>query len=62
MELFFVVFKNKNEDKFKMFSNHLFDDIKKAEYCGKSSMKRGFEHKVLDYNSENHDRYWNEKE
>jgi len=25
-------------------------------------MKRGFEHKVLDYNSENYDRYWNEKE
>jgi len=24
-------------------------------------MKRGFEHKVLDYNSDNYDRYWDEK-
>ena len=42
-----------------MFSNIIFDDEKKAEYFGKTSMKRGFEHKVLEYNSENHDKYWN---
>ena len=42
-----------------MFSNHLFDDIKKAEYFGKSSMKRGFEHKVLEYTNENVSKYWN---
>ena len=28
----------------------------------KKSMKRGFEHKVLEYNKKNYDRYWNEKE
>ena len=60
--LYFVVFKSKKDEDYKLFSNHLFDDEKKAEHFGKSSMKRGFEHKVLDYNSENHDRYWNEKE
>jgi hypothetical protein len=57
MNLYFVVFKSKKDEDY-----NLFDDEKKAEHFGKSSMKRGFEHKVLDYNSENHDRYWNEKE
>jgi hypothetical protein len=58
MELYFVIFKNKKEDKYRMFSNHLFDDIKKAEYFGKSSMKRGFEHKVVEYNHDNLSKYW----
>ena len=58
MHLYFVVFKNKKDDDYKLFSNHLFDDEKKAEYFGSSSMKRGFEHKVLEYNSENVDKYW----
>ena len=62
MMLYFVVFKNKKDKEYKLFSNVLFDKEKDAEHFGKSSMKRGFEHKVLDYNSENHDRYWNEKE
>ena len=62
MHLYFVVFKSKKDEDYKLFSNHLFDDEKKAEHFGKSSMKRGFEHKVLEYNSENYDRYWNEKE
>ena len=43
-------------------SNAFFDKEKDAEEFGKKSMKRGYEHKVLDYNSENHNRYWNEKE
>ena len=62
MMLYFVVFKNKKDKEYKLFSNVIFDKEKDAEHFGKSSMKRGFEHKVLDYNSENHDRYWNEKE
>ena len=39
----------------------LFDEENKAEHFGKSSMKRGFEHKVLEYNNENYDRYWRER-
>jgi len=60
MHLYFVVFKNKKDDDYKLFSNHIFDDEKKAEYFGKSSMKRGFEHKVVEYNSENTAKYWSD--
>ena len=61
MHLYFVVFKNKKDNDYKLFNNTLFDDEKKAENFGKTSMKRGFEHKVIEYNSENYDRYWNEQ-
>jgi hypothetical protein len=60
--LYFVVFKNKKDKEYKLFSNVIFDKEKDAEHFGKSSMKRGFEHKVLEYDSENHNRYWNEKD
>ena len=62
MMLYFVVFKNKKDKEYKLFSNVLFDKEKDAEHFGKSSMKRGFEHKVLEYDSENYNRYWNEKD
>ena len=62
MMLYFIVFKNKKDKEYKLFSNVLFDKEKDAEHFGKSSMKRGFEHKVLEYDSENHNRYWNEKD
>ena len=61
MHLYFVVFKNKKDNDYRLFNNTLFDDEKKAEHFGKTSMKRGFEHKVVEYNSENYDRYWNEQ-
>ena len=61
MHLYFVVFKNKKDNDYKLFNNTLFDDEKKAENFGKSSMKRGFEHKVLEYTNDNVDRYWNDK-
>ena len=61
MHLYFIVFKNKKDNDYKLFNNTLFDDEKKAEHFGKTSMKRGFEHKVVEYNSENFDRYWNDQ-
>ena len=61
MHLYFIVFKNKKDNDYKLFNNALFDDEKKAEHFGKTSMKRGFEHKVVEYNSENFDRYWNDQ-
>jgi len=61
MMLYFVVFKNKKDKEYKLFSNVIFDKEKDAEHFGKSSMKKGFEHKVLEYDSENYNRYWNEK-
>ena len=61
MHLYFVIFKNKKDNEYRLFNNTVFDDEKKAEYFGKKSMKRGFEHKVLEYNNENYNRYWRER-
>ena len=61
MHLYFIVFKNKKDNDYKLFTNNLFDKEKDSDEFGRKSMKRGFEHKVLDYNSENYDRYWDEK-
>ena len=41
-----------------MFTNIIFNKEKEAEDFGKKSMKRGYEHKVVEYTSENIDRYW----
>ena len=62
MMLYFVVFKNKKDNDYKLFSNMLFDKENEAEEFGKKSMKRNYEHMVLEYNTENHNRYWNEKD
>jgi hypothetical protein len=62
MMLYFVVFKNKKDNDYKLFSNILFDKEKEAEDFGKKSMKRNYEHMVLEYNTENYNRYWNEKD
>jgi hypothetical protein len=62
MMLYFVVFKNKKDNDYKLFSNMLFDKENEAEEFGKKSMKRNYEHMVLEYNTENHNRYWDEKD
>ena len=61
MHLYFVVFKNKKDKDYKLFTNTLFDREKEAEDFGKKSMKRGFVHKVVEYNNENYNIYWDEK-
>ena len=58
MMLYFVIYKNKKDKEFKMFTNVIFNNEKDAEEFGKKSMKRGFEHKVVEYNNENYERYW----
>ena len=58
MMLYFVIFKNKKDKEYKMFTNILFDNEKEADSFGKKSMKRGFEHKIVEYNSKNYKRYW----
>jgi len=58
MHLYFVLYKKKKDDEYKIFTNVLFDAEDKAEYFGKKSMKRGYEHKVVEYNNENVDKYW----
>ena len=58
MILYFVIFKKKKDKEYKMFTNILFDNEKEADSFGKKSMKRGFEHKIVEYNNENFERYW----
>ena len=61
MHLYFLVFKNKKDNDYKLFTNTIFDKEKEADEFGKKSMKRGFEHKVVEYNNENFDRYWDDQ-
>jgi len=58
MMLYFVIYKNKKDKEFKMFSNVLFDKENEAEEFGRKSMRREFEHKIVEYNHENYERYW----
>ena len=59
--IYFIVFKNKTKKDYKLFTNVVFDKEEEANVFGKKSMKRGFEHKILEYNNENYNRYWYEK-
>lgn len=59
--IYFIVFKNKTKKDYKLFTNVVFDKEKDADEFGRKSMKRGFEHKILEYNNENYNRYWDEK-
>ena len=61
MHLYFVVFKNKEDKDYKLFTNTVFNKEKEADEFGKKSMKRGYKHMVLEYNSKNYDRYWDVK-
>ena len=56
--LYFVIFKNKKDNDYRMYTNTLFNNEKEANEFGRKSMKRGFEHKVIEYNSENYKKYW----
>ena len=58
MTLYFVLFKNKKDEEFRMFTNLIFDKENDAEEFAKKSMKRRFEFKVVEYNNENYERYW----
>ena len=56
--LYFVLYKNKKEKDYETFTNVLFNSEKEANDFGKKSMMRGFEHKVVEYNESNIDKYW----
>ena len=58
MILFFVIFKKKKDKEYTLFTNVIFDNEKEADEFGRKSMRRGFEHKIVEYNSENYERYW----
>ena len=57
--MYFIIFKKKNEKKYKLYTNTIFSEEKEAEEFGRKSMKRNEQYKVVDYNKENHDKYWN---
>ena len=56
--LYFILYKNKKEKDYETFTNVIFSSEKEANDFGKKSMKRGFEHKVVEYNKSNVDKYW----
>ena len=58
MILYFVIFKKKKDKEYTLFTNVVFDNEKEAEDFGRKSMKKGFEHKIVEYNNENYKRYW----
>ena len=58
MMLYFVLFKKKKDKEYKMFTNIIFNTEKEANDFGKKSMKRGYIHKIVEYNKENYNRYW----
>ena len=58
MILYFVIFKKKKDKDYKLYSNTLFDEEKKAEYFASKSMKRNEQYKVVEYTIENIDDYW----
>ena len=58
MILYFVIFKKKKDKEYTLFTNVVFDNEKEADEFGRKSMRRGFEHKIVEYNSEDYERYW----
>ena len=56
--IYFIIFKNKKDNDYRMYTNIIFNNEKEADDFGKRSMKRGFEHKVVKYNNENIEKYW----
>ena len=56
--MYFVIFKKKNEDKYKLYSNTIFSEEKEAEEFASKSMKRNEQYKVVEYTIENIDDYW----
>ena len=56
--MYFIIFKKKNEDKYKLYTNTIFSEEKEAKQFAKKSMKRNEQYKVVEYTIENIDDYW----
>ena len=56
--MYFVIFKKKNEDKYRLYTNTIFSEEKEAKQFAKKSMKRNEQYKVVEYTIENIDDYW----
>ena len=60
--MYFIIFKKKNEKKYRLFTNTIFSQEKEAEEFGRKSMKRNEKYKVVEYTIENLDDYWYTKQ
>ncbi len=56
--MYFIIFKKKNEKKYRLYTNTIFSQEKEAEEFGRKSMKRTEQYKVMEYTIENLDDYW----
>ena len=56
--MYFVIFKKKNEDKYRLYTNTIFSEEKEAKQFAKKSMKRNEQYKVVEYTIEIIDDYW----
>jgi AAA15 family ATPase/GTPase len=56
--MYFVIFKKKSEDKYRLYTNTIFSEEKEAKEFAKKSMKRNEQYKVVEYTIENIDDYW----
>ena len=56
--MYFIIFKKKNEKKYKLYTNTIFSEEKEAKQFAKKSMKRNEQYKVVEYTIENIDDYW----
>ena len=57
--MYFIIFKKKNEKRYRLYTNQIFSEEKEAEIFGKKSMKRNEKYKVVYYDKENYNKYWN---
>ena len=57
--MYFIIFKKKNEKRYRLYTNQIFSEEKDAEIFGKKSMKRNEKYKVVYYDKENYNKYWN---
>jgi hypothetical protein len=56
--MYFVIFKKKKDKDYRLYTNTIFSEEKKAEEFARKSMKRTEEYKVMEYTVENLDDYW----
>ena len=56
--MYFIIFKKKNEKRYRLYTNQIFSEEKEAKQFAKKSMKRNEQYKVVEYTIENIDDYW----
>ena len=56
--MYFIIFKNKKDKDYRLFTNTIFSEEKTAEEFARKSMKRTEDYKVMEYTVENLDDYW----